>query len=276
MPLIVVPTPIGNMDDMTPRGVASLLGADAIACEDTRRTVKLLNRYGIKRPMISYHRHNERARTAELMARLRDGGTIALVSDAGTPGISDPGWTLIEAAIADGIPVDALPGANAIMPALIMSGISPQPFLFNGFLEGRDSERESRAAELSEVRATLVFYVAPHDLARELALLARVLGDRRAAVVREISKVHQEALRGTLPDLADRAVESGIRGEIVLVVEGANADGHDAEGGDTEWMKLALCMKNAGIFDKAIVNVLSESYGIPRNRAKTFLLTGGN
>ncbi|MDR1471471.1 MAG: 16S rRNA (cytidine(1402)-2'-O)-methyltransferase [Synergistaceae bacterium] len=277
MPLFVVPTPIGNMDDMTPRGIEALRRADVIACEDTRRTVKLLNRHGVKRPMVSYHRHNERARAEELIGRLRNGENIALVSDAGTPGISDPGWILIAEAIAEGLPVDALPGANALLPALLLSGISPQPFLFNGFLEGRDSERASRIAELAGVRATLVFYVAPHDLERELALLASVLGDRRAAVVREISKVHQEAIRGTLVELTRAASGDGMRGEMALVVEGARESAEaEAEDEDREWKRLALHMKDAGIFDKTIVNVLIASYGIPRNKAKTFLLTGGN
>jgi 16S rRNA (cytidine1402-2'-O)-methyltransferase len=262
------------MEDMTLRGLDALRNADVIACEDTRRTIKLMNRYDIKRPLISYHRHNERARTEELMERLLLGENIALVSDAGTPGISDPGLALIQAAIDKGVSVDALPGANALLPAILMSGISPQPFFFNGFLEGRDSEKELRAAEIAGIKATLIFYVAPHDLARELDILNRRLGDRRAAVVREISKIHQETIHGTLAELARIASDREIKGEIVLVVEGDRAKENDipADSNDDKWQKLALHMKNAGIFDKTIVNVLSASYGIPRNRAKNFLL----
>ncbi|MDR1965183.1 MAG: 16S rRNA (cytidine(1402)-2'-O)-methyltransferase [Synergistaceae bacterium] len=271
MPLVLVPTPIGNMGDITLRGLEALKNADAIACEDTRRTLKLLNFYGIRKPLFSYHRHNERARAEEIIGRLERGESIALVSDAGTPGISDPGGVLIEKAISRGLEIDALPGANAVLPALLMSGISAEKFYFRGFVEGSGSEVESAMRGLSGIDATLVFYVAPHDISRFLASAVRALGDRRAAVVREISKLHQEALRGTLCELAASCGQRDLKGEMSLVVEGSNGE---AEGGapEPDWEKLARNMKKSGIFDKEIANALFASYGISRNRVKTFLM----
>jgi 16S rRNA (cytidine1402-2'-O)-methyltransferase len=269
MPLFVVPTPIGNLDDVTVRALETLRGADAIACEDTRRTLKLLNHYRIRKTLISYHRHNERARTEEIMVRLERGDKIALVSDAGTPGISDPGHVLISAACERGIEVDALPGANAILPALLMSGIPAGKFFFAGFPEGSEAEISSYLEQLSRIRAALVFFVAPHDLARFLAAANEAFGDRKAALVREISKVHQESIRGTLPEIIRVCDEREMKGEMVLVVEGASEA--DERTSAEEWQKLALEMKKMGIWDKVIANVLFASYGIPRNRVKNFL-----
>ncbi|MDR3255525.1 MAG: 16S rRNA (cytidine(1402)-2'-O)-methyltransferase [Synergistaceae bacterium] len=271
MPLVVVPTPVGNLEDMTQRGLRELREADVIACEDTRRTIKLLNHYGIKKPLLSYHRHNERTRTEDLIARIETGERVALVSDAGTPGISDPGCVLIDEVIARGLPVDVLPGANALLPALLLSGLSTRRFAFAGFLDGERKERETKIQELAKLDATLLFYVAPHDLGKDLAFLEGALGDRDAAIVREISKVHQETIRGKLGELRDISNAREIKGEIVLVTAGApHASGAAIPG--TAWMAEAGQMKNEGIFDKDIAKALFESYGIPRNRVKTFLL----
>ena len=279
MPLVVVPTPIGNLEDITLRGLRTLREADVIAAEDTRLTLKLLNYYGIRRPLISCHMHNERRRASELTARIAGGETVALVSDAGTPGLSDPGYAVIKEAIELGLPVDVLPGANALLPALLLSGIAPDPFFFAGFLRGGETERRTRLTELSGIRATLVFYVAPHDLKRDAALMASVLGGRAAALIREISKAHQEATRGTLEDIADAASEREMKGEMAIVVEGASETPEREE--PDEWIGLAARMKAEGIFDREIVSVLSASYGIPRNRIKELLLklkaeTGGS
>ena len=269
MPLFIVPTPIGNLGDITLRALEILKEADAIACEDTRRTLKLLNHYRIQKPLVSYHRHNERSSTDEIMARLERGDRIALVSDAGTPGISDPGYVLISAARAKGIEVDALPGANAILPALLMSGIPAGKFFFAGFPDGGEAEISSYLAQLSGVRAALVFFVAPHDLTRFLAAANGAFGCRQSALVREISKVHQEAVRGTLPELVRVCGEREMKGEMVLVVGAPETD--EAEP-SADWQKLALEMKKAGIWDKVIANVLFAGYGIPRNQVKNFLL----
>lgn len=275
MPLIVVPTPVGNLEDITLRGLRALREADVIACEDTRRTIKLLNRYEIKKTLVSYHRHNERSRTDELAARIAAGETVALVSDAGTPGISDPGYILIQQTLEMGLPLDVLPGPNALLPALLLSGMSPQPFTFIGFVEGRESEKKKKLEAFSVLESTLIFYIAPHGLARELAFFEKNLGDRDAAIVREISKVHQETIRGRLKELADEAGAREIKGEIVLVTEGRTArEGADPSG--DEWKAEALRMRSDGIFDKNIANVLASRYGIGRNQIKTFLLQGGN
>jgi 16S rRNA (cytidine1402-2'-O)-methyltransferase len=277
MPLVVVPTPIGNLEDITLRGLRELRAADVIACEDTRRTIKLLNHCEIKKPMVSYHRHNERARTAELIARIESGETVALVSDAGTPGVSDPGYILISEALARDLPVDELPGANAILHALLLSGLSPQPFTFVGFLDGSARARAENITALSRLASTLVFYVAPHDLIGELNFFAEKLGDRDAAIVREISKLHQEVVRGTLNELKAIASSRDIKGEIVVVTAGRAEDSselleHDETEDSIDWRSEASGMKTGGIFDKDIANALFESYGIPRNLVKAFLL----
>ncbi|MDR0648699.1 MAG: 16S rRNA (cytidine(1402)-2'-O)-methyltransferase [Synergistaceae bacterium] len=267
MPLVIVPTPVGNMEDITLRALRELRLADVIACEDTRRTLKLLNRYGIKKPLLSYHRHNERSRAQELLRRMQGGERVALVSDAGTPGISDPGYALIEAASSAGILVDALPGANAILPALLLSGIRPYPFMFAGFPEAVGAKGLKKLERLAGLDATLVFFAAPHDLSRELAALLSCLGDRDAAIVREISKIHQEVIRDSLSGLADTAASREIKGEIVIVVAGGS---ETAEAPD--WRAEALDMKARGIFDKEIAGALFERYSIPRNEVKAFLI----
>jgi len=269
MPLIIVPTPIGNLGDITARSLDALKSADVIACEDTRRTLKLLNHFGIKKPLVAYHRHNERSRSGAILERLERGETVALVSDSGTPGISDPGHVVIEAAIERGVEVDALPGANAVLPALIMSGLPAREFFFAGFVDGNGPEIESAMEKLLGIRATLVFYAAPHDLVKFLSSANRVFGPRRGAIVREISKIHQETIRGTLPELLETSVKRKLKGEMVVVVEG------DAPAGDEipteDWERLAAEMKKARIYDKEIANVLFASYGIPRNKVKSFL-----
>ena len=269
MPLIIVPTPVGNLRDMTLRGLDALREADVIACEDTRRTLKLLNHYDIRKPLISYHRHNERARADEILERLKSGENVVLVSDAGTPGISDPGQILTAAAIEGGFPVDVLPGANALLPALLLSGIASRGFHFAGFVGGSDSEVASALSELSDIRDALIFCVAPHDLSAFLALALSAFGARRAALVREISKVHQEAIHGTLGELVLISRTRELKGEMVLVTEGADSPKPDIDRAD--WQILARHMKKEGIWDKIIANVLFESYGIARNTVKKFL-----
>ena len=269
MPLIIVPTPIGNLGDITARALDALKSADVIACEDTRRTLKLINHFGIKKPLVSYHRHNERSRSGEILERLERGETVALVSDSGTPGISDPGHVIIEAAIQRGFEIDALPGANALLPALLLSGLPAREFFFAGFLDGNASEIESAMENLREISATLAFFVAPHDLAKFLSSANRAFGLRRGAIAREISKVHQETIRGTLPELLNASIKRELKGEIVVIVEGSASMNNEIPLED--WERLAAEMKKARIFDKVIANVLFEGYGIPRNKVKSFL-----
>lgn len=270
MPLIIVPTPVGNLDDMTLRGIDVLRNADIIACEDTRHTLKLLNHFGIKKPLISCHEHNEASRTGALMKRIEDGEIVALVSDAGTPGLSDPGGVIIKAAIERGLPYDVLPGANALLPALLLSGMDMDSFMFVGFLKGKTEEKKARLRELTSVKEIMVFYVSPHKLLRELEIMGEILGDREAALVREISKIHQETIHGTLLSFKDILTEEKLRGEYVCVVSG-RAEAEDVCGGSA-WTDDADAMLEEGKSVKDIANFLSIKYCIPRNRIKRYLI----
>jgi 16S rRNA (cytidine1402-2'-O)-methyltransferase len=228
--LEVVATPIGNLADLSPRARESLERADLIAAEDTRRTGQLLAAFGIERPLVSLHSHNERARTSSLLARLAEGAVIALVSDAGTPVLSDPGYELVRGAAAAGHEVTAIPGPTAIAAALAISGIAADRFCFEGFLSARPRERRARLGELAGEARAMVFFEGPHRLAETLADMAEVFGAAREAVVaRELTKAFETTYRGTLGELATRAASDAnmTRGELTLIIAGAPA----AEGG---------------------------------------------
>ena len=270
MPLIIVPTPVGNLGDMTLRGLEELRNADVIACEDTRHTLRLLNHFGIKKPLLSCHEHNERERADEIMRRVEEGQRVALVSDAGMPGLSDPGAVIVREAIARGLPFDVLPGANALLPALLIAGIGMESFVFVGFLKGKKDEKLARLAELKNLRETLVFYAAPHHLREDLALMAQGLGDRRAALVREISKLHQERIEGTLASFCDTMPEEKIRGEFVCVVEGARETQDDADEGD--WREEAAALIAAGASTKAAAEEIAARFGVQKNSVKKFII----
>jgi 16S rRNA (cytidine1402-2'-O)-methyltransferase len=217
--LYLVATPIGNLEDITLRALRILRSADRIACEDTRQTQKLLNHFGIATPTVSYHLHNESSRAEELVAQLKQGSRIALVSDAGTPGIADPGHELVLTAIASGIPVFPVPGANAAVSALIASGLSTERFLFHGFLPAKEGQRRTALEQLPRGQSTHIFYEAPHRILDTLSDLEAVFGPQQPVVIgRELTKLHEEFLRGPVSQirqqLADRA---SIRGEIVLL-----------------------------------------------------------
>lgn len=217
--LYVVATPIGNLEDITLRGVRILREADRVACEDTRQTRKLLEHYGISTSAVSYHEHNEAARAAELVARMEAGETIALVSDAGTPLVSDPGYRLVAAAIEAGIRVVPVPGPSAAVAALSASGLATDAFEFRGFLPPKTSERRRVLEEAKASRATLIFYEAPHRIVEALDDVASVLGARRVAVARELTKLHEEFLRGTAAEVRDRlAARPSVKGEITLLI----------------------------------------------------------
>ena len=220
--LYLVPTPIGNLEDITLRALRILKEADLIACEDTRASGILLARYEIDVPTISYHAHNERRRTADLIARMQAGGRIALVSDAGSPGISDPGFYLVRACMQHGISVEALPGPTAIVPALTVSALPAERFVFEGFLPAKKGRRTRLEALRNEPR-TMVFYESPHRAAAAMRQFAEIFGpDRPAAIARELTKKFEEVQRGTTGELATLLEEKPrVRGEIVLVVAGA-------------------------------------------------------
>lgn len=212
-------TPIGNLEDITFRAVRALKEADLIACEDTRQTRKLLDHYGIAKPTVSYHEHNEAERTAELIAKLVDGTTVALVSDAGMPLISDPGYRLVRAAIDSGIRVEAVPGASAVLTALAASGLATDSFHFGGFLPAKAGQRLRALEALGDETATLIFYEAPHRIVETLAAIEEVLGDRPVVVARELTKIHEEFLRGTAAEIgATLAARESVKGEITLLI----------------------------------------------------------
>ena len=222
--LQVVATPIGNLADLSDRARAALAEADLVAAEDTRHTGALLKAMGLATPLLSLHEHNESRRVPALLARLAQGERVALVSDAGTPLLSDPGYELVRAAIAAGFEVSAIPGPSAITAALAVAGLPTDRFCFEGFLPARERERRAALEALAHERRTLVFFEAPHRIAAALADSAAVLGpDREAAVARELTKAHETIYRGTLQELAARAATEGnfARGEITLVVRGA-------------------------------------------------------
>ncbi|MBV9784933.1 MAG: 16S rRNA (cytidine(1402)-2'-O)-methyltransferase [Acidisphaera sp.] len=221
--LVLVSTPIGNRADLSPRAVDTLRAADLVLCEDTRVTARLFAAHGIHTRLAPLHEHNEDARIPALLDALRAGRMLALVSDAGTPLVSDPGYRLVRAALAEGLPVGAVPGANAALLALVLSGLPPHPFLFSGFPPPRQAARLAgfarlRAAERAGLSATLLWHEAPHRLAETLADLAQAFGDRPAAVARELTKRFEEVRRDTLPALAAHYREHQARGEITVVV----------------------------------------------------------
>ena len=230
--LQVVATPIGNLADLSARARAALEGADLLAAEDTRHTGTLLKAAGISRPLLSLHEHNESQRVPEVLARLAAGATVVLVSDAGTPLLSDPGYELLRGALAAGFEVQVVPGPSAITAALAVAGLPTDRFCFEGFLPARAPERRAALAALAHEPRTLVFFEAPHRIAATLADLAAEFGaQRHAAVARELTKAHETLYRGTLAELAARAgsEENFARGEITLVVQGAPAsDAPDA------------------------------------------------
>lgn len=219
--LYLVGTPIGNLGDFSPRAVQTLEAVDFIAAEDTRVTLKLLNHFGIKKPMVSYYEHNRRERGEQIAARLLGGEHCALVTDAGMPAVSDPGEELVALCHARGIPVRAVPGPAAFVTAVALSGLPAGRFTFEGFLSVNKRGRREHLAALAGETRTMVFYEAPHKLPATLRDLYEALGDRRVALVREITKVHEEALRTTLGQAARDYADGGARGEFVLVVEGA-------------------------------------------------------
>ncbi|MYL51606.1 16S rRNA (cytidine(1402)-2'-O)-methyltransferase [Halobacillus litoralis] len=229
--LYIVPTPIGNLEDMTFRAVRTLKEVDIIGAEDTRNSRKLLNHFEISTTLISYHEHNKQTKGPELIERLRDGQNIAIVSDAGMPGISDPGTDLVQKAVEADVPVVVLPGANAALPALAGSGLSTEGFYFHGFLPRKKKDRAAVLQQLQSIQATLIFYESPHRLKEMLSHVHEVLGDRKASLVRELTKRYEEYVRGDLGELVDWAHGEQVRGEFCVVIEGSD----DVEPADSQW-----------------------------------------
>lgn len=259
--LYLVATPIGNMGDITYRAVEVLRAADLVACEDTRVSGKLLTRLGLDRPMMPYHEHNAERARPQLLARLKQGAVVALISDAGTPLVSDPGYRLVRACVAEGIAVTALPGASAVTTALQLSGLPNDRFLFAGFLPSKAHGRRQTLRELAAVPATLVFFESPNRLGESLGDMAAILGNRPAAVARELTKLHEEVVRDTLFALANRYHDAAPKGEIVVVVGPPNAD-PDVTPEDLDARLRAAVESGASVKDAAAL-VAAET-GHPR------------
>jgi 16S rRNA (cytidine1402-2'-O)-methyltransferase len=267
--LYLVATPIGNLEDITLRALRVLHEVDLIACEDTRRTQKLLNHYEIKKPLVSYHEHNEMTRAPELVIELERGGQIALVSDAGMPLISDPGHRLVSLCIRHSIAVVPVPGASALVAALAASGLSTDEFLFVGFLPARSAARRRALERLLPEQRTLVFYEAPHRLADTLRDAAALLGDRPACIAREVSKVHEEFRRGTLSELAAHAAAGSMRGEITLLL-GAPTPGETAAAAPTTQSlaeRVDELIREAKVNRKEALKLAAKEHGLTRRAA---------
>lgn len=262
--LIVCPTPIGNLEDITLRAVRMLQEADVIAAEDTRHTLKLLNHLGIKKPMISYHEHNEKVRTQYILDLLCEGKTVVLVSDAGTPGISDPGRVVIAAAIEQEYNVTVLPGANAAICALVLSGLDTERFVFEGFLPTASKERKERLEDLKTEQRTVLIYEAPHRIGKTLIELEVVLGNRQAAVVREISKIHEEVRRSTLALLAEFYRDHEVKGELVIAIEGDH-DVKDRLADMTDAEQVIKGFLSQGMSRKDAVKEAARILKLPKN-----------
>ena len=255
--LVVCPTPIGNLEDVTLRVLAALRDADVIACEDTRRTGTLLERYGVDSPRVSYHEHNERSRADDLVARMRAGATVALVSDAGMPLVSDPGLILVQACVGAGLAVEVLPGPSAALSALVASGLASDHWRFVGFLPRKRSELEAVLA----APETLVCFESPKRLAATLGVLAARDGAREVAVCRELTKLHEEVVRGSAAELAQRYAAADPRGEIVLVLGPAPAAPVDLRGPLAAVTRLI----EAGAKPRVAAGVVAELTGASAN-----------
>lgn len=264
--IVLIATPIGNLGDLSPRAVAALAAADVVAAEDTRRTGQLLAHHGLRRPLLRYDDHTERARTDQLVDRAAAGETVAVATDAGTPGISDPGFALVRAAAARSVAVELIPGPVAAIHALVLSGLPTDRFAFDGFLPRKPAQRRARIAELADDERTLILYLSPHRAADELADLAAGLGSRPSALARELTKVHEEIMRMPLDRLAAHVADHGVRGELTLVVGGAS--GADAAG-DVDDAALVTRVREliaTGVARNSAVAMVARTAGVARGR----------
>lgn len=263
--LVVCATPIGNLRDVTARVLDTLREADVIAAEDTRITARLLSRYEIDTPLERYDEHVAAARTPRIVKRALAGETIALVSDAGTPGISDPGARLVEACIEAGLPVEVLPGPSAIIAALVASGLPTHAFYFGGFLPRKSGERRSRLGEIAQLDATLVFYESPRRTASALAFLAEALPGRQAAMARELTKIHEEVVRGPIEKVAEEiAMRSDLKGEVVLLL-GPPPAAQPATLDEADVRARVAAFRSQGMSARDSIRQVADDMGASRN-----------
>ncbi len=265
----LVPTPIGNLKDITLRALEVLKNVDIIAAEDTRQTLKLLNHFDIKKPLISYHQHNEQGKSEDILEIIESGKEIAIVTDAGTPGISDPGAVIVQKCIEKGYSFEVLPGATAITTALVYSGLDTTKFLFRGFISRENKERKKLFDEVRNAKETLIFYESPHRLLNTLSVLQNELGNRRISVCRELTKLHEDIVRGTIEEVINIFKEKGVKGEFVLVVEGKTQSEIDKENKE-KWENLSveehlIAIINEGISKKEAIKRVAKERGMQKN-----------
>ena len=263
--LYLVATPIGNLEDITQRALRVLSEVDLIACEDTRHTRKLLTHYGIHTATISYHEHNEKERANKFLEQLLGGKNIAVVSDAGTPGISDPGFRIVKLAIEKSIPVVPVPGPVALISALIVSGFPTDEFFFGGFLPARSGQRRTRLTELQALETTLIFYEAPHRIAAALHDALQILGEREAVVARELTKLHETVVRGRLSKLAEQFSGEAARGEIVLLIDRNVIEPPSQQ--PSELAKLVAACLTEGLNERTALKRAAKKLGLSRDEA---------
>ncbi len=265
--LFVCATPIGNLEDVSLRLLRTLREVDLIAAEDTRRTRKLLTAHGIRAQMVSYHQGNEHKQTAYLTQKIRQGTRLALVSDGGMPGISDPGYLLVQACIAEGLPLEVVPGPSAVLSALVLSGLPTARFVFEGFLPKPQGEKRTRLQALAEEGRTLIFFEAPGRVAPTLHAIRDVLGNRRMALARELTKVHEQVIRGTVDEVLE-VLEEDLKGEVVLVVDGAAT----AVASLNDAVEMARKLVDEGMTKSKAAAEAASTVGVPRRSVYEGLL----
>ncbi len=282
--LVVVSTPIGNLGDLSPRAAATLRTADLVAAEDTRRTGGLLAHVGSQAPQVSFHEHNENERLPALVARVGTGQTVALVTDAGTPAISDPGYRLVRACVEAGLRVEAVSGPSAVLHALVVSGLPTARFVFEGFLPRRPGPRGRRLAELASESRTIVLFVSPHRVTGDLADLAAELGaGRPAALCRELTKMHEEVIRASLGELVEQVSASGLRGEATLVVAGTPTRRTSGAGRNSppevrpaELAEEVRLRMTAGTSKKTAIAEVASETGVPKREVYQAVVDAGS
>jgi 16S rRNA (cytidine1402-2'-O)-methyltransferase len=271
--LFLVATPIGNLQDISLRALETLKSVEIIACEDTRHTGKLLKHFDISKKLISYHEHNEEIRSEELSEFLLQGKSIAVVSDAGTPGISDPSFRIVQKAHEIGAKVIPIPGAVAFVNAVVVSGLPTDSIFFGGFLPSKKGERRKRLEEIKEISATICFYETPHRITKSLADCLEILGNRKAAVVRELTKLHEETVLGNLEELAKKFLEQKTKGEIVLVINRKEiSDLKYQTSDDNSIIERINELEKQGVHHKKALKLAAKEFGMSKSEAYKILL----
>lgn len=274
--LYLVPTPIGNLKDITLRALEVLKFVDIVAAEDTRQTLKLLNYFEIKKSLMSYHKHNEQEKSEDIIELLKEGHNIAIVTDAGTPGISDPGAVIVKKCINENIDFEVLPGATAITTALVYSGLDTTKFLFRGFIPRENKERKILLNEIKDVKESIILYESPYRVVSTLETLLEYLGNRNIAICRELTKLHEEIKRGKIDELIDYFKNTAPKGEFVLVIEGKQQEHIDRENKE-KWENLSikdhiLNVMESGISKKEAIKYVAKERGLSKNEVYKYAI----